>query len=114
MWPSKYVAETLSTIFCCTLYGIKFWLTNLSFDCWILCLIQCLQALEKISREQPLACLQSGAVMAVLNYIDFFSTSMQVLVYIKCVYDNRYGTHIYGVMKFDTQTQSPFSPFYPY
>lgn len=38
---------------------------------------QCLQALEKISREQPLACLQSGAVMAVLNYIDFFSTSMQ-------------------------------------
>ncbi|KAL2554468.1 E3 ubiquitin-protein ligase [Forsythia ovata] len=38
---------------------------------------QCLQALEKISREQPLACSQSGAVMAVLNYIDFFSTSMQ-------------------------------------
>ncbi|VFQ94842.1 unnamed protein product [Cuscuta campestris] len=38
---------------------------------------QCLQALEKISREQPLACLQSGAIMAVLNYIDFFSTSMQ-------------------------------------
>lgn len=38
---------------------------------------QCLQALEKISRDQPLACLQSGAVMAVLNYIDFFSTSIQ-------------------------------------
>lgn len=38
---------------------------------------QCLQALEKISREQPLACLQSGAVMAVLSYIDFFSTSVQ-------------------------------------
>ncbi|CAH9078224.1 unnamed protein product [Cuscuta epithymum] len=38
---------------------------------------QCLQALEKISREQPLACLQSGAIMAVLNYIDFFSTSVQ-------------------------------------
>ncbi|XP_059667702.1 E3 ubiquitin-protein ligase UPL4 isoform X2 [Cornus florida] len=38
---------------------------------------QCLQALEKISREQPLACLQSGAIMAVLNYIDFFSTSLQ-------------------------------------
>ncbi|XP_054815351.1 E3 ubiquitin-protein ligase UPL4 isoform X2 [Prosopis cineraria] len=38
---------------------------------------QCLQALEKISREQPLACLRAGAIMAVLNYIDFFSTSIQ-------------------------------------
>ncbi|XP_011094716.1 E3 ubiquitin-protein ligase UPL4 isoform X1 [Sesamum indicum] len=38
---------------------------------------QCLQAMEKISREQPLACLQSGAIMAVLSYIDFFSTSVQ-------------------------------------
>ncbi|GFY93356.1 ubiquitin-protein ligase 4 [Actinidia rufa] len=38
---------------------------------------QCLQALEKISREQPLVCLQSGAIMAVLTYIDFFSTSVQ-------------------------------------
>ncbi|XP_057778989.1 E3 ubiquitin-protein ligase UPL4 [Salvia miltiorrhiza] len=38
---------------------------------------QCLQALEKISREQPVACLQSGAIMAVLGYIDFFSTSVQ-------------------------------------
>ncbi|KAL3536312.1 hypothetical protein ACH5RR_004773 [Cinchona calisaya] len=38
---------------------------------------QCLQALEKISREQPLVCLQSGAIMAVLNYIDFFSTNVQ-------------------------------------
>nr|KYP43929.1 E3 ubiquitin-protein ligase UPL4 [Cajanus cajan] len=38
---------------------------------------QCLQALEKISREQPLACLQAGAIMAVLKYIDFFSTSIQ-------------------------------------
>ncbi|XP_009358184.1 E3 ubiquitin-protein ligase UPL4 isoform X1 [Pyrus x bretschneideri] len=38
---------------------------------------QCLQALEKMSQEQPLACLQSGAIMAVLNYIDFFSTSIQ-------------------------------------
>ncbi|XP_057535729.1 E3 ubiquitin-protein ligase UPL4 isoform X2 [Amaranthus tricolor] len=37
----------------------------------------CLQALEKISHNQPLACLQSGAIMAVLNYIDFFSTSVQ-------------------------------------
>ncbi|KAL3628555.1 E3 ubiquitin-protein ligase upl4 [Castilleja foliolosa] len=38
---------------------------------------QCLQALEKISRNQPVACLQSGAMMAVLSYIDFFSTSVQ-------------------------------------
>ncbi|GAB4856730.1 E3 ubiquitin-protein ligase upl4 [Ancistrocladus abbreviatus] len=38
---------------------------------------QCLQALEKISRDQPLACLQAGATMAVLGYIDFFSTSVQ-------------------------------------
>ncbi|CAN4121598.1 unnamed protein product [Withania somnifera] len=38
---------------------------------------QCLQALEKISREQPIVCLQSGAIMAVLSYIDFFSTSVQ-------------------------------------
>ncbi|PWA53720.1 ubiquitin-protein ligase 4 [Artemisia annua] len=38
---------------------------------------QCLLALEKISREQPLACLRSGAITAVLTYIDFFSTSIQ-------------------------------------
>ncbi|EEF37151.1 ubiquitin protein ligase E3a, putative [Ricinus communis] len=38
---------------------------------------QCLQALEKISREQPLPCLQAGAIMAVLSFIDFFSTSVQ-------------------------------------
>ncbi|XP_047337060.1 E3 ubiquitin-protein ligase UPL4 [Impatiens glandulifera] len=38
---------------------------------------QCLQALEKISREQPYACLLEGAIMAVLTYIDFFSTSVQ-------------------------------------
>ncbi|KAI9086360.1 hypothetical protein K1719_031814 [Acacia pycnantha] len=38
---------------------------------------QCLQALEKISREQPLACLRDGAIMAVLSNIEFFSTSIQ-------------------------------------
>ncbi|CAI0471554.1 unnamed protein product [Linum tenue] len=38
---------------------------------------QCLQALEKISHDQPLPCLQAGAVMAVLTFIDFFSTSVQ-------------------------------------
>ncbi|KAH9605620.1 hypothetical protein KSS87_002672 [Heliosperma pusillum] len=38
---------------------------------------QCLQALEKISRDQPLPCLESGAIMAVLGYIDFFSTTVQ-------------------------------------
>ncbi|KAF5737581.1 hypothetical protein HS088_TW13G00466 [Tripterygium wilfordii] len=38
---------------------------------------ECLQALEKLSRDQPLACLNAGAIMAVLTYIDFFSTSVQ-------------------------------------
>ncbi|KAL6521022.1 E3 ubiquitin-protein ligase upl4 [Orobanche gracilis] len=38
---------------------------------------QCLQALEKLSREQPMACLRSGAIMAALTYIDFFSTTVQ-------------------------------------
>ncbi|KAF5188287.1 E3 ubiquitin-protein ligase [Thalictrum thalictroides] len=38
---------------------------------------QCLQALEKISREHPLACLEAGVIMAALNYIDFFCTSIQ-------------------------------------
>lgn len=37
-----------------------------------------MQALEKMSREQPLACLQAGAIMAVLGFIDFLSTSVQV------------------------------------
>lgn len=46
--------------------------------------MQCLQALEKMSQEQPLACLQSGAIMAVLNYIDFFSTSIQVIQSVMC------------------------------
>ncbi|XWS66938.1 hypothetical protein CRYUN_Cryun05aG0243300 [Craigia yunnanensis] len=39
--------------------------------------MQCLQALEKISRDQPLACLQAGAIMAVLNFVEFFSISVQ-------------------------------------
>ncbi|XP_044482153.1 E3 ubiquitin-protein ligase UPL4 isoform X2 [Mangifera indica] len=38
---------------------------------------QCLQALEKISQDQSHACLQAGAIMAVLTYIDFFATSVQ-------------------------------------
>lgn len=45
-------------------------------------LLQCLQALEKISREQPLACLQAGAIKAVLSFVDFFSTSVQVSIYV--------------------------------
>jgi E3 ubiquitin-protein ligase TRIP12 len=36
-----------------------------------------LQALEKISREHPTACLRAGALMAVLSYLDFFSTGVQ-------------------------------------
>lgn len=38
---------------------------------------QCVQALEKISRKQPVPCLQAGTITAVLSYIDFFSTSIQ-------------------------------------
>ncbi|XP_058110158.1 E3 ubiquitin-protein ligase UPL4 [Magnolia sinica] len=38
---------------------------------------QSLQALEKISRDHPVTCLKAGAIMAVLSYIDFFSTSIQ-------------------------------------
>ncbi|PKA51906.1 E3 ubiquitin-protein ligase UPL4 [Apostasia shenzhenica] len=38
---------------------------------------QSLQALEKISRKQPVPCLQAGTIMAVLGFIDFFSTSVQ-------------------------------------
>ncbi|KAL5711305.1 HECT-type E3 ubiquitin transferase [Ranunculus cassubicifolius] len=38
---------------------------------------QCLQALERISEEQPHACLEAGVILASLSYIDFFSTSIQ-------------------------------------
>ncbi|XP_042377997.1 E3 ubiquitin-protein ligase UPL4-like isoform X1 [Zingiber officinale] len=38
---------------------------------------QCHQALEKISRKQPIACLQAGTANAVLTYIDFFPSSIQ-------------------------------------
>lgn len=40
--------------------------------------LQSLQALEKISHEHPTACLRAGALMAVLSYLDFFSTGVQV------------------------------------
>ncbi|KAK1394876.1 HECT-type E3 ubiquitin transferase [Heracleum sosnowskyi] len=38
---------------------------------------QSLQALKKISQEHPTACLRAGALMAVLQYLDFFSTGVQ-------------------------------------
>eukprot|EP01113_Clastostelium_recurvatum_P006997 TRINITY_DN1321_c0_g1_i2.p1 TRINITY_DN1321_c0_g1~~TRINITY_DN1321_c0_g1_i2.p1 ORF type:complete len:1980 (+),score=516.89 TRINITY_DN1321_c0_g1_i2:142-6081(+) len=38
---------------------------------------QSLQALEKLSNEHPAALLRSGALMAVLAYLDFFSTGVQ-------------------------------------
>ncbi|GAB4853175.1 E3 ubiquitin-protein ligase upl3 [Ancistrocladus abbreviatus] len=38
---------------------------------------QSLQALKKISQENPTACLRAGALMAVLSYLDFFSTGVQ-------------------------------------
>ncbi|XP_075074301.1 E3 ubiquitin-protein ligase UPL3-like isoform X2 [Nicotiana tabacum] len=31
----------------------------------------------KISQEHPTACLRAGALMAVLSYLDFFSTGVQ-------------------------------------
>ncbi|KAK6916719.1 HECT domain [Dillenia turbinata] len=40
---------------------------------------QSLQALKKISQEHPTACLRAGALMAVLSYLDFFSTGVQHL-----------------------------------
>ncbi|CAN8288894.1 unnamed protein product [Cochlearia groenlandica] len=39
---------------------------------------QSLQALKKISQEHPTACLRAGALMAVLSYLDFFSTGVHV------------------------------------
>jgi len=38
---------------------------------------QSLQTLEKISLEQPTAVLRAGGLMAVLSYLDFFSTGVQ-------------------------------------
>lgn len=38
---------------------------------------QSLEALEKISHEHPIACLRAGALMAVLSYLDFFSSGVQ-------------------------------------
>ncbi|KAH9622519.1 hypothetical protein KSS87_008684 [Heliosperma pusillum] len=40
---------------------------------------QSLQALKKISQEHPTACLRAGALMAVLSYLDFFSTGRVAL-----------------------------------
>lgn len=77
MWQNKYVADLCSNIImlmkCISSYtDFSKEIMNLRFP------FQCLQALQKISCEQPLACLQSGAIMAVLSYIDFFATSVQV------------------------------------
>eukprot|EP01133_Synstelium_polycarpum_P007971 gene7971-9365_t len=38
---------------------------------------QSLQTLEKVSLEQPTAVLRAGGLMAVLSYLDFFSTGVQ-------------------------------------
>lgn len=38
---------------------------------------QSLEALEKISHEHPIACLRAGALMAVLSYLEFFSSGVQ-------------------------------------
>ena len=41
-------------------------------------MMQSLQALAKISREHPAACLQAGALTAVLSNFEFYSTGVQV------------------------------------
>ena len=38
---------------------------------------QCLEALEKLSKEHPAPVLRAGGLMAVLSYLDFFSTGVQ-------------------------------------
>jgi E3 ubiquitin-protein ligase TRIP12 len=38
---------------------------------------QCLQALEKLSHEHPLAILRAGGMQAVLQFVDFFATGVQ-------------------------------------
>ncbi|PHT50445.1 hypothetical protein CQW23_10192 [Capsicum baccatum] len=38
---------------------------------------QCLQALKKISQEDPTACLRAAALMVVISYLNFFSTGVQ-------------------------------------
>ncbi|PHT39631.1 hypothetical protein CQW23_18485 [Capsicum baccatum] len=38
---------------------------------------QSLQALKKISQEHPSACLRAGTLMAVLSYLNFFSSRVQ-------------------------------------
>ncbi|XP_047332600.1 E3 ubiquitin-protein ligase UPL3-like isoform X2 [Impatiens glandulifera] len=40
---------------------------------------QSLQALKKISLQHPTACLRAGALMAVLSYLDVFSTRVQLV-----------------------------------
>lgn len=60
----------------------------LSIDVVMFGMGQSLQALKKISQEHPTACLRAGALMAVLSYLDFFSTGVQVCkewkLYTKC------------------------------
>ncbi|KAF8406608.1 hypothetical protein HHK36_008697 [Tetracentron sinense] len=53
--------------------------TNCIFDIILsqLQLACSLQALKMISQEHPAACLRGGALMAVLSYLDFFSTGVQ-------------------------------------
>ncbi|KAM7255077.1 hypothetical protein ACFE04_020318 [Oxalis oulophora] len=65
---------------------------------------QCLQAFEKISKDQPLPCLQAGAIMAVLSYIDFFSTSIQRVAL---------STVVNICKKLPSEGQSPFMDAVP-
>ncbi|KAL5995652.1 E3 ubiquitin-protein ligase upl3 [Asimina triloba] len=61
--------------FCARLLTIEY--MDLAEQVGNCCLLFSLQALKKISQEHPTACLRAGALMAVLSYLDFFSTGVQ-------------------------------------
>lgn len=84
MWLNKYAKNLFLfsahfSVYKLMCVGTQNTIYELLIHLYCLFIMQCLQALEKISHEQPLACLQSGAIMAVLAYIEFFSTSVQVM-----------------------------------
>ncbi|KAG6477829.1 hypothetical protein ZIOFF_061261 [Zingiber officinale] len=80
-----------SVVLCIGLYSLKCWkhkfgrMKNMCYEpdddnffhLSYLYILQSLQALKKISQEHPTACLRAGALMAVLSYLDFFSTGVQ-------------------------------------
>ena len=73
-------SDIQSNLFLVCIFGILH-----SDICELLQCEQSLQALKKISQEHPTACLRAGALMAVLSYLDFFSTGVQV-IYFLCLF----------------------------